>query len=44
MKTATALLIVLALCGTFTYLYLNNVLEEDELDIDLYDDEESIYY
>ena len=40
----TALLITLALCGTVAFLYFNIVLEEKDLDIDLYDEEESNYY
>jgi hypothetical protein len=40
----TALIITLALCGTVTFLYLNIVLNAKDLDIDLYDEEESNYY
>lgn len=43
-KTAVAFLFTLALCGTITYLYLNVILDENELDINLTDEEESDYY
>ena len=43
-KKTTALIITLALCGTVAFLYLNILLDAKDLDIDLYDEEESNYY